>query len=310
MKAYIFLSLILCSALLVSCSKGGSGSTKTPQKEARPLEIEMSGIYQAIFAPINKTVSGHLNGSLTLVREGDEFVADVRFSGGPLSSLHAQSIHIGTRCPDMSDDLNLDGFIDGEEGALVYDKIIIPLDDDLSGQWHGLGTYPVTDEFGYYFWSRATSFEKLITDLKEDDINLTDEYVKLEPTKAMNLLGRVVVLKGVPVTISLPETVKGKGRETPHMGLPVACGIIRKLTTTPGVIDHDETGIPVPEGETIGGSSGADDGVDFPIGDGTGDEPGEVTGDGGNYGEDEGPTTVDNSTEHNGGDSGVGPSTF
>ena len=307
MKISIFSIIILSSSLLVSCGGGGGGGGNSPQKEARPLEVEMAGIYQALFAPINKTVSGHLNGSLTLVREADEFVADVRFSGGPKSSLHAQSIHIGNRCPDMSDDLNLDGYIDGEEGTRVYDKIIIPLDDDLSAQWLGLGTYPVTDEYGYYFWSRATSFEKIMTDLKENDINLTDEYVKLEPTKAMNLLGRVVVIKGVPVTTVLPETVKGFGRETPHMGLPVACGIIRKLTSTPGVIDTDETGIPVPEGESIGGSSGADDGVDFPTVATTGGTTGEVTGDSGNYGEEDEPETTDNSTEHEGGTTGELP---
>lgn len=292
MKTSIATILLLSSSLLVSCGGGGGGGgakKATPPKKEN-LEIEMSGIYQGLLAPINKTVSGHLNGSLTLVKEGDEFVADLRFSGGPLSSIHAQSIHVGSRCPTKADDLNQDGFIDGEEGARVYDKIIIPLDDDISSQWHGLGTYPVTDEYGYYFWSRATSFEKMMEDLKDEDINLKDEYVKLEPTKAMNLLGRVVVVKGVPTTTVLPETVKGVGRETPHMGLPVACGIIRKLTKTPGVIDNDETGIPVPEGETIGGSSGADDGADF--------SSGNVSGGSGNYGEEKEPETVDNTTDN------------
>lgn len=289
MKTSIASILLLSSSLLVSCGGGGGGGGKKaapPKKEN--LEVEMSGIYQALLAPINKKVSGHLNGSLTLVREKDEFVADLRFSGGPLSSIHAQSIHIGSRCPTEADDLNKDGFVDGEEGAKVYDKIIIPLDDDISSQWHGLGTYPVTDEYGYYFWSRATSFEKMMEDLKDEDINLKDEYVKLEPTKAMNLLGSVVVVKGVPTTTVLPETVKGHSRETPHMGLPVACGVIRKVTSTPGVIDNDETGIPVPEGETIGGSSGADDGADF--------SRGTATEGSGNYGEEKEPDTVDNST--------------
>lgn len=291
MKLSFLIVVSLTSSLLFSCSKsgGGGGGKSSPAPKAEPLEIEMSGIYQAILSPVNKKVSGHLNGSLTLVREGNEFVANVRFSGGPRSSMHIQSIHIGKRCPDMKDDLNQDGYIDGVEGALVYDKIIIPLDDDLSSQWLGLGTYPVSDEYGFYFWSRATSFEKLMNDLKEEDINLRDEYVKLEQNKSLNLVGGVVVIKGVPLTTSLPETVKGQGRETPHMGLPVACGIIRKLTKTPGVIDNDETGIPVPEGETLGGSGGADDGVNFPSRDG---------GHSGNYGDDDEPDTVNNSTAH------------
>ena len=286
----IVTTLVLSSSLLFSCSKSGGGGSSGATPKSEPLEVEMSGIYQALFAPINKKVSGHLNGSLTLVREDDEFVADIRLSGGPLSSMHIQSIHVGTRCPGEKDDLNKDGYIDGEEGAAVYDKVILPLDDDLSSQWLGLGTYPVTDQYGYYFWSRATSFEKLMTDLKEEDINMKDEYVKLESDRVMNLVGRVVVIKGVPASTVLPETVAGKGRETPHMGLPIACGIIKKLTSTPGVIDNDETGIPLPDGETIGGSGGADDGVNFP-------EEG-MPEDSGNYGEDKEPETTDNSTEH------------
>ena len=299
MTKIISLSL-MTTALITGCGKEGSKNNSTGMKESRPLEVEMNGVYQALLAPVNKDVSGHLNGSLTLVREQDEFIADVRFSGGPVSSLHAQSIHVGSRCPGIKDDLNNDGFIDGAEGALVYDKIIIPLDDDLSTQWIGLGTFPVTDQYGYYFWSRATSFEKLMKDLKDEDINPNDEFIKIENNKSLNLLGKVVVIKGVPQSTSLPETVSASGRETPHQSLPVACGIIRKLTHVPGVIDNDRTGIPLPHGETIGGSSGVDDGAHFP------QQP-EETGSG-NYGEDETPETTDNGTEYEGTTTGGLPS--
>lgn len=299
MKKILFFTLVT-STLISACGKGGRDSKSPVAVEAQPLEVEMNGVYQALLAPINKEVSGHLNGSLTLVREADDFIADVRFSGGPVSSLHGQSIHIGNRCPDMVDDLNNDGFVDGAEGALVYDKIIIPLDDDLSNQWRGLGTFPVTDEYGYYFWSRNTSFEKMMSDLKEEDINLTDEYVKIENNKSLNLLGKVVVIKGVSTSTALPETVSGHSKETPHQALPVACGVIRKLTKVPGVIDNDTTGIPVPDGETIGGSAGIDDGAYFPP------QPGE-TGNG-NYGEDDTPETTDNTTEYEGATTGGLPS--
>jgi hypothetical protein len=291
MKKILSLTL-MTTAFIFGCGKEGSKSNSPVMKEAKPLEVEINGTYQALLAPINKEVSGHLNGSLTLVREGDEFIADVRFSGGPVSSLHAQNIHIGSRCPGIEDDLNNDGFIDGTEGALVYDKIIIPLDDDLSNQWRGLGTFPVTDQYGYYFWSRAASFEKMMEDLKEEDINLADEFIKLENNKSLNLLGKVVVIKGIPQSASLPETVSSPGKETPHQALPVACGTIRKLTHVPGIIDNDRTGIPVPHGETIGGSSGIDDGANFPP------QSGEAGS--GNYGEDETPETTDNTTEYEG----------
>jgi hypothetical protein len=276
------LLLTVCSGLLLSCSKsgggGGSKATSAVPTIAETSESEMAGTYQAVFAPLNTNVSGHLNGSLTIVKEKNDFIADVRFSEGPASTLHTQTIHVGNRCPTLADDLNADGWIDGEELAQVVKEILIPLDDDISSQRMGLGTYPAADEFGYYFWSRATTLDKLMEDLHEEDINLTDDYVKLGNVKSLSMLGKVVVISGVPTTTPLPETVIGRGRMTPHQALPVACGVIRKLESVPGVIDTDITSIPVPGGESIGGSSGADDGAVFP--------PTDMTTTGGNYGDD------------------------
>jgi hypothetical protein len=284
------IAFFMMSTLIFACSKsGGGGSVKQPPKQSDHLELEMSGIYTAKLMPLNKQFSEHLNGSLTLVKEKDDFVVDMRFSGGPKSAMHTQSIHIGERCPVESDDLNGDGYIDGEEGALVYKEILIPLDDDLSSQRMGLGISPVTDEYGYYFWSRAVSFEKLLSDLHEEDINPDDDYIKLNGNKSFHAKNKVVIVRGIPQTEVLPETVAGRGRQTPHEAIPVACGLISKLTSVPGVIDRDHTGIPVPEGETVGGSSGADDGAIF--------ASETTTGDTGNYGEEEEPERTGNSTE-------------
>lgn len=284
--------LLFLSFLLFSCSEGGGGGSAVPPgKNADNLEVEMNGIYQAKLRPVNKKFGTQLNGSLTLVREKDEFIADIRFSAGPKSSIHSQGIHVGERCPDERDDLNLDGYIDAEEGAAVYKEILIPLDDDLSSQRMGLGIFPVTDEYGYYFWSRTVSFEKLILDLHEEDINLTDDLVKLAGNKTLQARGKVVIIRGIPATEVLPETVLGRGRQGPHEAIPVACGVISKLTSVPGEIDRDQTGIPLPAGESVGGSSGADDGAIF------GPEPSTTTGDTGNYGEEDEVETRDNSTE-------------
>lgn len=298
MRKSIKASLLLMSVALVACSKSGGGGAGLPASSGPSvdnLEIEMNGTYQAILKPVNGKASGeYLNGSLTLVRDQDEFIADVRLSGGPKSVLQTQSIHVGERCPDERDDLNGDGFIDAEEGILAYKEILIPLDDDLNSQRIGLGIFPVTDAYGYYFWSRSVSFEKMMGDLFEEDINPADDYVKLYSGKSLLKSGKVVVITGVPSTEILPDTVLGRGRQTAHEALPVACGVIQKLTTVPGVVDRDYTGIPVPaEGETQGGHSGEDDGAFFP-------SPGSSTGGvSGNYGEDDDvPETINNSTEY------------
>lgn len=296
------LSLLVSGTLLVSCGGGGGGGGGGAKQApvVQPLETELSGTYQAIFTPVNKEVSGHINGSLTIVREKDDVIMDVRFSNGPASSIHSQNIHVGNRCPNEADDLNQDGYIDAEELNNVVKEILIPLDDDISAQWLGLGTFPMSDEWGYYFWSRATKFEKMMADLRDDDINHTDDYVKIGADKALTMIDRVVVIRGVHESTPLPETVMGRGRLLPRQGLPVACAVIKRIGATPGVLDTDRTNIPVPTGETVGGSSGVDDGADFPTQTTSGAT-------GGNYGEDreEGPTTGggvngSNSVEPNG----------
>ena len=272
---------ILILILIYGCSKGGGSSQGTPTSPVviDNLEVEQEGIFQAILRPVNKKLTQHLNGALTLVRENDEFIADVRLSAGPVSVLHTQHLHVGSRCPDLKDDLNGDGYIDGTEGAEVYKEVLIPLDDDLSSQRMGGGIYPASDEFGFYYYTKATDFKKLMEDLWEEDINLTDEYVKLLPNEKLKLTGKVAVIYGVPASTQLPDTVSGHGRLTPHQGIPIACGEIKQLTTVPGVIDRDATNIPIPEGGAVGGTNGEDDdGADF----NSGTDP-----DGpGNYGED------------------------
>lgn len=290
MKKIIIYATLTSLVLAASCSKSGGGGSKAVEKNTtEPLETELNGAYQAILAPLNKDVSGHLNGSLTLVREKDEMVIDVRLANGPASVLHSQSIHIGSRCPSEVDDLNGDGLIDGEEATNAYQEIIVPLDDDISSQRMGLGIFPVTDQYGNYFWSRSVSYEKFMNDLREEDINLTDDYVKLSENKSLSMVGKIVIIKGVPDTTNLPDTVSGRGRENKFQALPIACGVIKRLGPVPGKIDNDFTGIAVPEGETVGGSSGADDGAIFTSTDSTGNT--------GNYGEEEGPETTTNNTE-------------
>lgn len=276
--------LLLLTSLVACNGGGGGGGNDSKQVEQQPvpnpLETEMTGTYQALLKPVNPTLSKDVNGSLTLVRDKNDFIADVRFSGGPAGILHVQNIHVGKRCPTIDDDLNRDGYIDAVEGAEVYKEIIIPLDEDLNSQRMGWGTFPLADDYGYYFYSQVASFEKLMTDLKEEDINLQDDFVKLGASESLQLAGNVVIITGVSKDVPLPETVAPRGRLTNFQAIPIACGVISKLTTVPGKIDTDQTGIRFPGGETIGGSSGLDDGADFASSTTT-------TSTGGNYGEDD-----------------------
>lgn len=277
-----FMTSLLVPLLLTSCLGGGSGSgsSSTPTKEENKLETEMLGTYIAVLSPVNSKVLPKIRGAMTLLRERGELIADLRLSGAAPGSMHPQNIHVGTRCPTKEDDLNRDGHIDAEEGALVYDKIIIPLDDDLNSGRMGGGTFPVADAYGHYSYSRVANWDKFMEDLREEDINPLDDYVKLPHEKGMTAIGKVVVVLGAPSDVPLPESVMGRGRMGPHAALPIACGVIEKLTHVPGRIDNDHTGIPYPGGEAQGGSGGGDDGAIFT----PHDEMGSTSG---NYGDDD-----------------------
>lgn len=290
MKRTMQVTLVLGATLLLSCSKDSSEGKSGPRElnNSESLETEMFGSYTGVLAPINKKVSRHLNGTVSLIRDKEEITIDVKVNAGPRAAVINQSIHIGSRCPSEQDDLNNDGFVDANEGAKVYDKVIIPLDDDIGSQHIGLGIYPVSDNFGYYLWSRTTSFVKLQDDLQDEDINLKDDYVKLLPDKNLTIIGKVAVIRGVPESTILPDSVSGRGKLSPHQGLPVACGVLQRVGPPPGEVDLDETGIPVPEGETVGGGySGVDDGALFT-----------PTPDGSDYGSEDEVVTVSNETEH------------
>ncbi len=282
MKNEDLIQLIICMFLFVSCMRTKGDSHFVHNADSQNMESDFSGTYQAILNPLNKNIAGYLNGSLTVAREKDDVYFDVRFSNGPASSIHSQNIHLGERCPTDEEDLNHDGYIDAEEISSVVKEILIPLDDDVTSQRMGLGTFPFSDEFGNYFWSRETSFEKLITDLREEDINLKDEYAKLGNKKSLSMLGMIIVIRGVAQSTTLPETVSGKGRLSAQQGIPIACGVIQRLSHAPGEIDQDRTNIPLPiNGETVGGSGGADDGANFPSSQTT------TGGNTGNYGDDD-----------------------
>jgi hypothetical protein len=261
----VFIFAIACSpqqAKKVSQQmRPAATESKEPQIEHKP-ELEIDGQYLAILETLNEVVSQEVTGAVTISREDDEFVGDVYFLGGPLTAsvLHMQSVHEGTKCPTMEDDLNQDGFIDAVEGEMVYGKVLIPLDADLNAQHLELGTYPVADQYGLYVYSSVASYERFITDLKAENLNPNGYLTKLKPDEKLELEGKVVIIKGVSRAALLPDTVQSNSRWPNHQTIPIACGVMQKVRSTPGIIDRDEPRSP-PSSEMYGGPAGIDDGT-------------------------------------------------
>lgn len=234
MKASFLLIL-----LLISCGKESVSQKDSPH----PSELqakEVDGVYQGILTPLNPVIDGTLSGAVNVARERDEFVIDVYYTNGRPGVFHPQNIHIGKRCPVEKDDLNKDGFIDVDEAFKVVGEIIIPIDDDISSQWMGLGTYPITDDFGSYYWAKATSYQKLLKDLHEEDINNNDDMIKISKHLPLSLEGNAVLILGAHADEDIPYTVSGRKHLSRHQALPVACAILKATNAVPGKIDRDD----------------------------------------------------------------------
>lgn len=264
---------------LTACGGGGGtgGGTGASGQQPRQFESEAEGTYVAEMQIMNRGVGGAISSSLSITKEGEKMTAYLRFNGGMPSTAHQQRVHVGTACPTDADDTNGDGYVDINEAFAKAGKILFPLDADISGQERGSSLWPMGDIYGSYNWERATNFERFIKDLREPDLNEENDYAKLGPDGALNLDGRVVLIHGTTKEISnLPDTVGSRNRLANFQTIPIACGVIRKVSGVPGVVEEDPSFGAAGEGETVGGSSGADDGTTIPV-DGA-YRPGETTG--------------------------------
>ncbi len=262
---------------LAACGGGGgTGSGSGSSGQPRQFESEAEGMYVANLSTLNNGVGGPISGNVSVNKEGSRLIAYVRLNGGHAGVAHQQRVHIGTSCPTMANDKNGDGYVDVNEAFNAVGKILFPLDSDISSQERGSSIWPAGDMYGYYHWERATSFDRFIEDLREPDLNEENDFAKLGPNGPLNLDGRVVLILGAEQNLAnLPATVGTRGRLANYQVMPVACGIIRKVAGVPGAVEEDPSLGPA-SGESVGGSSGADDGATIPV-DGA-YRPGETTG--------------------------------
>jgi hypothetical protein len=128
------------------------------------------------------------------------------------TTLHPQHIHAGPKCPDMSADVNHDGFLDVIEGIPDYGPILISLDNDL-GNFEASLDFPVANAQGRYFYTEQASQSHLEMELKE----------------ALRLGNRHVVIQGIAPDAPLPASVQSLPGLPAQATLPVACGELHKV---------------------------------------------------------------------------------
>lgn len=266
---------VILLTLLAACGGGSSSGTGSSDRLVEEAEIEaqraaadgsnIQGRYIAKFTTLNSHVVGTIPGSAQFMREDGRISAFVRLFAGSPSIAHFQNVHMGNRCPTMSDDTNGDGYLDIQEALKVVGPVVVPLDWDIGSQLSANRSWPRAFPNGSYEYTKVTSFDRFWDDLKSEDRNTNDNIVKLAADEGLAITGKVVMIQGVEEIKNLPDSVAGYDRWKNFQTLPIVCGIYRPYTEDPGVI-YEET-IPGPIAPVV-------DGQDQPAAPGEGEDPG------------------------------------
>lgn len=229
-----YLTLLLFALLLFSCGKKDTGE-KTEEEEVIKIDgSNIQGVYQTTLEAMNVNTTLGTIGSAGLHRSSDIFKAFVKVYIGEKGVIHRQTIHRGSRCPTMNDDINGDGYIDYREAHFVVGNVILPLDGDLDSQWEGSGFYPVGNGLaGGYFYERTASFSRFFEDIRDIDQNSLDEVDKIPYNHGLSFHKKVVLIQGVGSFTYLPASVDTMGGMSKHRSLPIACGVLRKSSKFP-----------------------------------------------------------------------------
>lgn len=229
-----YLPFLLFPVLLFSCGKKDTG--KKPEEE-EVLYIDGSniqGVYQTPLTALNVNMTLGTVGTAGLHRSSDVFKAFVKLYIGEKGVIHRQSIHHGSRCPTIRDDVNNDGFIDQREAHFVVGNVILPLDGDLDSQGEGSGYYPQGNGIaGGYFYERTASFSRMFEDMRDIDRNTLDEIDKIPYDRGYSFHNKVVMIYGAGTFTNLPLSIDSIGGLNRHRSLPIACGVLQRSGNFP-----------------------------------------------------------------------------
>jgi hypothetical protein len=214
MKRPFFLTLCLLT-VLISCGGDKDSDDEEAQQEEDTTQ-ETEGSYRADLVPLNTSVAGSTVGSFKIRIFGDEFRVRADVENSP-NTFHPQFIHTGHNCPGPGADTNIDGVVSFNESIAITGDAIIPLDNNLSTQKAG-GIYPVAGAMGGYTYFEITSLVKMLSDLRLADPDPNDALTKLGADEPLNLVGKTIVVYGIPG----------------NKNMPIACGkIVRTVEPLP-----------------------------------------------------------------------------
>jgi hypothetical protein len=240
MRHLIQILILLSFGLIISCGKTGNKDQGLAGNGVYQNETIMAdgsnikGTYASVLRPLNKNIHMPTLGTAAVQRVGDTFSAFVKIKSGQRGTTFKQAIYTGRRCPDIKDDLNKDAYVDINEALVAIGEIVIPLDINIDSQLGGSNNYPRGDiASGSFFYRATASFERMFADLKTPDENSYDNVIKLGANDGLTFPGRIILIQGVNEKFFLPPTVGTVGVENAHETIPLACGVLWKVSALP-----------------------------------------------------------------------------
>lgn len=230
MKTTNILSLLTLLSLVACGSDGGGGNSNNGSGPGQSVSREMAeatpGTYYAVLRPVNFHSNGFIPyGAATFSLTGDQLLVNTSMDDDQAVT-HRQSLHMGSRCPTLSDDTNGDGFVDYNEAMSVVGPVLMPLDAELNSQLLGAEVYPRGPGMTY---KKIASLSKINSDLWAADEDPSDNIIKLSAGKSLGIEGRVVLAHGTSNQSSFPSSLGTYKNEPAHLSLPVVCGVLEKI---------------------------------------------------------------------------------
>lgn len=235
--------LVFGTALLTlasSCGEKSKHINKEDVSSAQQQNQADQGTFTAELLGVNPSVANNPTGTAEVKVDGDDVTITVQVNGAPVT-MHAQHIHDGFSCPQLSDDTNNDSILDNVEAGALSGKILIPLDGDINSQDGGKDNFP---NGGSYTYNQSGSYQQMLSDLTSGTSSNPEETKLPAGSTEIGFEGKVIEIHGVPSDTQLPSTVTTSDpSKNPNEELPIACGVLTKSS-----------------GDTTGGTGGGTDG--------------------------------------------------
>jgi hypothetical protein len=196
--------------VFLSCSKSNPSSPN--ETTALPQEPNLSEYHlEAILRPLNTHLSGYLPTGKAKIKIQDGLIKVETYLDDDAKVMHAQFVHLGDSCPNLNDDMNLDGVIDFQEVQKVSGEVALPLDLHLKFTENSEKKFPIGPNYTY---KKNAPLKSLISEMQK----LYGQWIPLNQ--------KAVIIYGVSSRTSLPTTVSTLDSLSVYESVPIACGIL------------------------------------------------------------------------------------